>query len=76
LTKYAHEFDPEFEENKLIHTHIHKEYLIMIDELEREIFEFLLTFTDFLTFKQWMFDHRQSKISDINLCLQSINCWL
>lgn len=42
------------------------------DEFEGEIFEFLLTFTDFLAFKQWMLDHRQSKQIDLNSCLQSI----
>jgi ADP-ribosylation factor-like protein 2-binding protein len=42
------------------------------DEFEGEIFEFLLTFTDFLAFKQWMLEHRQSNI-DIGTCLQSIS---
>jgi ADP-ribosylation factor 2-binding protein len=104
LTKYAHEFDPELDENKLIYTDIHKEYLKIIEdfvlnkikrcqpdfnlelfmkqlesrqeELEGEIFEFLLTFTDFLAFKEWMLDHRRSltlPILDINSCLQSIS---
>ena len=104
LTKYAHEFDPELDENKLIYTDIHREYLTIIedfvlnkikrtqpnfnldvfmkqlesrqDELEGEIFEFLLTFTDFLAFKEWMLDHRRSStlpVLDINSCLQSIS---
>jgi ADP-ribosylation factor 2-binding protein len=104
LTKYAHEFDPELDENKLIYTDIHKEYLTIIEdfvlnkikrsqpdfklelfmkqlesrqeELEGEIFEFLLTFTDFLAFKEWMLDHRRSStlpMLDINSCLQSIS---
>lgn len=104
LTKYAHEFDPDLDENKLIYTDIHKEYLNIIedfvlnkikrsqpnfnldsfmkqlesrqDELEGEIFEFLLTFTDFLAFKEWMLDHRRSStlpVIDINSCLQSIS---
>jgi ADP-ribosylation factor 2-binding protein len=104
LTKYAHEFDPELDENKLIYTDIHKEYLTIIedfvlnkikrsqpdfnleifmkqletrqDELEGEIFELLLTFTDFLAFKEWMLDHRRSSslpLLDINSCLQSIS---
>ncbi|CAF1590694.1 unnamed protein product [Adineta steineri] len=104
LTKYAHEFDPTLDENKLIYTDIHREYLTIIedyvlnkikrsqpdfnletfmkqlesrqDELEGEIFEFLLTFTDFLAFKEWMLDHRRSStlpVLDINSCLQSIS---
>lgn len=104
LTKYAHEFDPELDENKLIYTDIHKEYLNIIEdfvlnkikrsqpnfnldrfmkqlesrqeELEGEIFEFLLTFTDFLAFKEWMLDHRRASslpIININSCLQSIS---
>lgn len=104
LTKYAHEFDPELDENKLIYTDIHREYLTIVedfvlnkikrsqpkfdldlfmkqlesrqDELEGEIFEFLLTFTDFLAFKEWMLDHRRSltlPMLDINSCLQSIS---
>ena len=104
LTKYAHEFDPELDENKLIYTDIHREYLTIIedfvlnkikrtqpnfnldvfmkqlesrqDELEGEIFEFLLTFADFLAFKEWMLDHRRSStlpVLDINSCLQSIS---
>jgi hypothetical protein len=46
------------------------------EELEGEIFEFLLTFTDFLAFKEWMLDHRRSSslpLLDINSCLQSIS---
>ncbi|CAF0744335.1 unnamed protein product [Rotaria sordida] len=104
LTKYAHEFDPDLDENKLIYTDIHREYLTIVEdfvinkikrsqpnfnldlfmkqlesrqeELEEEIFEFLLTFTDFLAFKEWMLDHRRSltlPILDINSCLQSIS---
>lgn len=104
LGKYAHEFDPELDENKLIYTDIHREYLTIIedfvikkikrsqpefdlnrfmkqmesrqDELEGEIFEFLLTFTDFLAFKEWMMDHRRASsmpILDVNACLQSIS---
>lgn len=101
LTKYAHEFDPNLDENKFIYTDIHQEYLKIIeefilnkikrtqtdfnldafmhqleshqDELEGEIFEFLLTFTDFLAFKQWMLDHRQSKELDLGSCFQSIS---
>jgi len=101
LTKYAHEFDPELDENKLIYTDIHREYLTIIedfvlnkiqrsqpnfnlelfmkqlesrqDELEGEIFEFLLTFTDFPAFKEWMLDHRRSSTLDMNSCLQSIS---
>ncbi|UJR23664.1 hypothetical protein I4U23_026648 [Adineta vaga] len=104
LTKYAHEFDPDLDENKLIYTDIHKEYLNIIedyvlnkikraqpefnldlfmkqlesrqDELEGEIFEFLLTFTDFLAFKEWMLDHRRAAklpLLDMNSCLQSIS---
>ncbi|CAF1426146.1 unnamed protein product [Rotaria magnacalcarata] len=104
LTKYAQEFDPGLDENKLIYTDIHKEYLTIVDdfvlnkikrsqpsfnldifmkqlesrqeELEGEIFEFLLTFTDFLAFKEWMLDHRRSltlPALDINSCLQSIS---
>jgi ADP-ribosylation factor 2-binding protein len=104
LTKYAHEFDPELDENKLIYTDIHREYLTIIenfvlnkiqrsqpnfnlelfmkqlesrqDELEGEIFEFLLTFTDFPAFKEWMLDHRRSStlpLLDMNSCLQSIS---
>jgi ADP-ribosylation factor 2-binding protein len=100
LKKYAHEFDPDLDENKFIYTDIHREYLVIIedfvlnkikcsqpnfnlelfmkqlesrqDELEGEIFEFLLTFTDFLAFKEWMLDHRRSTL-DINSCLQSIS---
>ncbi|CAF0854498.1 unnamed protein product [Rotaria sp. Silwood1] len=104
LTKYAHEFDPDLDENKLIYTDIHREYLTIVEdfvinkikrsqpnfnldlfmkqlesrqeELEEEIFEFLLTFTDFLAFKEWMLDHRRSstlQMLDINSCLQSIS---
>ncbi|CAF0912451.1 unnamed protein product [Rotaria sordida] len=104
LTKYAYEFDPDLDENKLIYTDIHREYLTIVEdfvinkikrsqpnfnldlfmkqlesrqeELEEEIFEFLLTFTDFLAFKEWMLDHRRSltlPILDINSCLQSIS---
>ena len=104
LTKYASEFDPELDENKLIYTDIHREYLRIVEEfvinrikssqpdfdlevfmkqlesrqeeLEGEIFEFLLTFTDFLAFKEWMLDHRRSStlpLLDINACLQSIS---
>jgi len=104
LKKYAQEFDPELDENKLIYTDIHREYLTIIEdfvlnkikryqpnfnlelfmkqlesrqeELEGEIFEFLLTFTDFLAFKEWMLDHRRSSslpLLDINSCLQSIS---
>ncbi|CAF2047029.1 unnamed protein product [Rotaria magnacalcarata] len=101
LIKYAHAFDPELDENKLIYTDIHKEYLIIFEnfiinkikhsqsdfnldqfvkqleahqnEVEEEIFEFLLTLTDFLTFKQWMLDYRRSPALDINSCLKSIN---
>lgn len=104
LTKYAHEFDPNLEENKFIYTDIHREYLTIIedfiinkikraqpnfdldrfmkqlesrqDELEGEIFEFLLTFTDFLAFKEWMLDYRRATTTpmlDINSCLQSIS---
>jgi ADP-ribosylation factor 2-binding protein len=93
LIKYAHEFDPKLDENKLIYTDIHREYLTIIEnfilnkikctqpdfnlnlfikqlesrqnELEGEIFEFLLSFTDFLIFKQWMIDHRQSTIQNL-----------
>ena len=104
LKKYAHEFDPELDENKFIYTDIHREYLAIIEdfvlnkikrsqpnfsldvfmkqlesrqeELEGEIFEFLLTFTDFLAFKEWMLDHRRATSLpslDINSCLQSIS---
>ena len=104
LTKYAHEFDPETDENKFIYTDIHREYLTIIedfiinkikrsqpnfdldrfmkqlesrqDELEGEIFEFLLTFTDFLAFKEWMLDYRRATTTpmlEINSCLQSIS---
>ncbi len=104
LKKYAHEFDPELDENKFIYTDIHREYLTIIEdfilnkikrsqpdfnldlfmkqlesrqeELEGEIFEFLLTFTDFLAFKEWMLDHRRSTTLpslDVNSCLQSIS---
>ena len=104
LNKYASEFDPDLDENKLSYTDIHREYLNIIEEfllnkikrsqpdfklenfmkqfesrqeeLESEIFEFLLTFTDFLAFKEWMLDHRRSKslpLLDINSCLQSIS---
>lgn len=104
LKKYAPEFDPALDENKLIYTDIHREYLKIIEEfllnkikrsqpdfkletfmkqfesrqeeLESEIFEFLLTFTDFLAFKEWMLDHRRSSslpLLDINSCLQSIS---
>ncbi|CAF3108205.1 unnamed protein product [Rotaria socialis] len=97
LMKYAHEFDPELDENKLIYTDIHKEYLIIFEnfitnkikhsqsdfnldqfmkqleahqnEVEEEIFEFLLTLTNFLTFKQWMLDYRRSPALDINSCV-------
>ncbi|CAF1172289.1 unnamed protein product [Adineta ricciae] len=104
LAKYAHEFDPDLDENKLIYTDIHKEYLTIVedfvlnkikraqpnfnldvfmkqfesrqDELEGEIFEFLLTFTDFVVFKEWMLDHRRAAnlpLLDVNSCLQSIS---
>ena len=43
------------------------------DEFEGEIFEILLTFTDFLAFKQWMLDHRQENTVDLQTCLQSIS---
>jgi len=103
LNKYAHEFDPNTDENKLIYTDIHREYLTIVDdfvlnkikrtqpefnlekfmhqlesrqnELEGEIFEFLLTFTDFLAFKEWMLDHRRATTMPIDMssCLQSIS---
>jgi ADP-ribosylation factor-like protein 2-binding protein len=102
VEKYSKEFDPTCEENKLIFTDIHREYLTVIedfiinkikrsqvdfdlnkfmkqlelrqDELfEGEIFEFLLTFTDFLAFKQWMIEHRQPASVDIGACLQAIS---
>ena len=43
------------------------------DEFDSEIFEILLTFTDFLAFKQWMLDHRQENHVDVETCLQSIS---
>lgn len=46
------------------------------DELEGEIFELLLTFTDFLTFKEWMVDYHRSTACatiDVQTCLQSIS---
>ncbi|CAF0720357.1 unnamed protein product [Brachionus calyciflorus] len=94
------------EENKLIYTTIHKEYINLVekyletqlkkrienfsmdqymnelmsrrDELDGEIFEILLTFEDFLEFKELMLSHKASKEGrnlDLSscLCVQSIN---
>ena len=43
------------------------------DEFEGEIFEFLLTFTDFLAFKQWMLEHRHPPPVNLDTCLQAIS---
>ncbi|RNA35967.1 ADP-ribosylation factor 2-binding [Brachionus plicatilis] len=105
LDKNYRHFD-NTEENKLIYTTIHKEYINLVekylenelkkrisnfsmkeymndllsrrDELDGEIFEILLTFEDFIEFKELMLSHKASKEGrglDLSscLCVQSIN---
>ncbi|KAG8510050.1 ADP-ribosylation factor-like protein 2-binding protein, partial [Galemys pyrenaicus] len=68
MDKYYQEFE-DTEENKLIYTPIFNEYVSGFpsykrhhkDEVAGDIFDMLLTFTDFLAFKEMFLDYRAEK---------------
>ena len=68
ILKQIERIQPDFNLNDFM-----KQFESRQDEFEGEIFEFLLTFTDFLAFKQWMLEQRQSTSVDVDTCLQSIS---